>query len=368
LQRDILHFGLGVSLIILLSSWGYTGHSKISNQLPEAMGKTINGFDNWVPFIVEHSSDPDYRKSWDNAESPRHFIDVDTYPEFLASGKLNHNYDSLVAKYGAGRVVEEGILPWATQTTFDSLQFYFEKNDWINARRIASDLSHYVGDGHMPLHVTFNYNGQETGNKGIHSRYESKMIARYADSIQCEVEPVEYISNVDSFVFEYLYRSNSLCDSILKADNIAQKEAGNSDSDIYLASMWKNTSEMTQMLFSESTYALGSLIYTAWFRAGKPSLQLASSSAVSSGGIEIAETYPNPVDSILTVSFSLRDSLPYKIELMNVDGGFVWKIEAQPKNDGSNSFNIDMSSLAPGVYMVLVHNARTSSSKRVVKR
>jgi len=360
---------MGVSLIILLSGWGYTGHSKISNQLPEAMGNTIDGFDKWVPYIVDHSSDPDYRKSWDNAESPRHFIDVDTYPEFLASGKLNHNYDSLVAKYGADRVVEEGILPWATQTTFDSLQFYFEKNDWDNARRMASDLSHYVGDGHMPLHVTFNYNGQETGNKGIHSRYESRMISRYADSISGEVKPVEYITAVDSFVFGYLYQSNRLCDSILKADNIAQKAAGNSDSDIYLASMWQNTSEMTQMLFSESTYALGSLIYTAWVRAGSPSLEATSSSSeIVSTGIEIAETFPNPVDSILTVNLQLHDSCAYKIELRNVDGGFVGKIEAKPKNDGSNSFNIDMSSLAPGVYMVLVHNAHTSATKRVVKR
>jgi hypothetical protein len=42
---------------------------------------------------------------------------------------------------------------------------------------VAADIGHYVADMHQPLHLTRNYNGQLTGNYGIHARYEGQMIA-----------------------------------------------------------------------------------------------------------------------------------------------------------------------------------------------
>ena len=73
-------------------------------------------------------------------------------------------------------VIDQGVLPWATQITYDSLVNCFTRFDWAKAVLFASDLGHYVGDAHNPLHITRNYNGQYSGNYGVHSRYESGMI------------------------------------------------------------------------------------------------------------------------------------------------------------------------------------------------
>jgi hypothetical protein len=44
-----------------------------------------------------------------------------------------------------------------------------ESNDF-NENQLR--LSHYIGDLYMPLHLTKNYNGQLTGQKGAHERFE----------------------------------------------------------------------------------------------------------------------------------------------------------------------------------------------------
>lgn len=46
--------------------------------------------------------------------------------------------------------------------------------------RIATDMGHYIGDAHVPLHTTSNYNGQKTGQHGIHGFWESR-VQNFAD-------------------------------------------------------------------------------------------------------------------------------------------------------------------------------------------
>ncbi len=126
--------------------------------------------------LGDHASDADYRKSSDPSESPKHYIDIDSYQSFIDSGHIIQDYDSIVSVYGLSKVIDIGILPWAIINTTDSLQAAFEKEDYNKAVLIAADLGHYVGDAHMPLHITKNYNGQYTNQYGVHSRYETDMI------------------------------------------------------------------------------------------------------------------------------------------------------------------------------------------------
>ena len=149
-------------------------------------------FEYWADSLSVHASDADYRKQIDSEERPRHYIDIDNYPEFLESGMINHNFDSLVVIHGYNFVMEQGILPWAILKSFDSLQTSFEKGNWHSAMLHASDLGHYIGDSNMPLHLTRNYNGQFTGQYGIHSRYESNMISQYSNQIIYEGDTIKH--------------------------------------------------------------------------------------------------------------------------------------------------------------------------------
>ncbi len=72
----------------------------------------------------------------------------------------------------------------------------------------AGDLAHFAADLHMPLHVTKNYNGQLTGNKGIHKMLEVGLAKRYASFYAEEVvkgrtEPA-YLADPQDRLFDWL--------------------------------------------------------------------------------------------------------------------------------------------------------------------
>ena len=75
----------------------------------------------------------------------------------------------------ATRVISNGTLPWAIDETYRNLVTAFQAKNWTQAVALAGDIGHYVGDLHNPLHDTVNYDGDLTGQSGIHSRFESKM-------------------------------------------------------------------------------------------------------------------------------------------------------------------------------------------------
>jgi hypothetical protein len=367
LKRKFISLAGVFALVIMLSGWGYIGHYKITEVALESVKDKIEGFDTWIAFIADHASDPDYRKSWSTTESPKHYIDVDNYPEYQISGSINTNYDSVSKQHGETFIKQQGILPWATKAAFDSLRYYFEVKDWYHAKLQAADLCHYVGDGHMPLHLTHNYDGQESGNKGIHSRYESKMIIAFSDKISGKVKPAEYINDVTSFIFDYLYQSNRLTDSIFKADNLANQITGGTESPEYLSVLWKNTADMTTRQFYEASFALSSLIYTAWIQAGSPNLKEIVPTSKKQYNCEITSTFQNPNDSTLTINYHIFTEGSYKIDIRNSDGGFALKAGNWERIPGNYSVDVDWSSLSGGSYLVILSCANYASTAKAVK-
>src|SRR5690606_37925329 len=107
-------------------------------------------------------------------ESPRHFIDIEDYEE-------GHN-DSIPIHWSEGkekvqerRLRASGIVPWQVYFTYQKLVRAFREQDNDAIIRHSADLGHYVSDAHVPLHTTRNYNGQFTGQIGIHAFWESRL-------------------------------------------------------------------------------------------------------------------------------------------------------------------------------------------------
>ena len=152
-----------LAIFFFCSGWGSGGHRKINEHAPASFPSSMTFLKaGWTVLLADHGSDADKRKSWDPTEGPKHYIDIDDYPEFLLNGKIPQSYDSVCALHSESFVTDKGILPWATLITFDSLRNCFERLDWDNAGLFAADLGHYVADGHQPLHITRNYDGQYT--------------------------------------------------------------------------------------------------------------------------------------------------------------------------------------------------------------
>lgn len=265
-----------ISLIILIPStqlfaWGETGHKIINRKAVDYFPEEMNAFRAWRDYLGEHASDPDLRRRTDKSESPRHFIDIDYYKEFMI-GKMIENKDSLIAIYGTETVTKIGLLPWSTLDTFNKLVEAFKAKDKDKAMMLAADLGHYVADGHQPMHTVVNYNGQLTDQKGVHSRYESEMINRHEDELENSFEncSISEIAEPLKYIFGYISNSNSVCDILFDADKLATKEAGNTTSDEYYRIMWFRTKYITEVQFNKAAQDIAALIYTAWLDAGKP--------------------------------------------------------------------------------------------------
>jgi hypothetical protein len=288
--------------------WGWVGHSIISyNTILSALPE-MEFFEFWADSLSAHASDADDRRGIDPDEGPRHYIDIDNYPEFIATGMINQDFDSLVAIHGYNFVIDQGILPWAILDRLDSLQNAFEYGEWRSAMLHASDLGHYVGDSHMPLHITRNYNGQYTGQYGVHSRYESNMINQYSGQIVYEGDTLIYIEDVSDYVFNMIYDNYVYVDSVLKADSIAAAFAGNTNSTAYYSKLWELTKPFTILLFKNASYKLTCLIYTAWVNAGSPVTGEIDNDLKQPDDYVLSQNYPNPFNPTTKIKFTIPAS------------------------------------------------------------
>ncbi len=264
-----------LSIIILVSQsafpWGDKGHKLISKMSVDFLPPEMKAFKAWREYLEEHAPDPDYRKKTDKTEGPKHFIDIDYYKEFL-NGDMIENEDSLISEYGEKEVIHQGILPWATLQTFENLTKAFKEKNKELALLYAADLGHYVADGHQPMHTTVNYNGQLTDQKGVHARYEVKMIDAHLNELENSFMPVpaSYVQNPLKFIFNYITDANSVCDVLFNADSLAFKQTNSRRSTKYYDLMWFRTRYITEIQFNNSAKAIAALIYTAWVNGGRP--------------------------------------------------------------------------------------------------
>jgi len=256
---------------LIIYAWGDKGHKTIAAFAMKYIPAEMKFSDQFKSAIIEHSVDPDNRKRDDKSEGPKHFIDIDYYKEFT-DGIVIMSRDTLNKLYDEKVVTKEGILPWATEETFFKLMNAFKEKNKDNVLLYASDLAHYVGDGHQPLHATVNYNGQLTSQKGIHSRYEIDMVDNYLSLIESSYEEHKpfYIKNVKDYIFDYIIQANDYVEMILSADIYAVGKTGGKFDKEYYRLLWFKTKYVTISEINSAALCLSSLIYTAWVDAGKP--------------------------------------------------------------------------------------------------
>lgn len=255
--------------------WGNKAHKLINEKAIEMLPDEMNQMKLWKDYIGEHASDADIRRDTriDTTEWPRHYIDIDFYPEFL-NGNMITDKNELVSLYGEEKVTKMGLLPWATFTTYENLKKAFSELNRDKVLIYAADLGHYIGDGHQPFHTMLNYDGQLTDQKGIHGRYESEMVNEYFDQIEdtIKLHQIEYVTDPLNYIFDFLTRTNSFAEVIFIADKIAYDQTGKHGGNEYYRLLWFRTKYLTIDQISHAAESLASLIYTAWIDAGKPNL------------------------------------------------------------------------------------------------
>lgn len=272
MKSTLIRYSFLFVLLLVLCSWGEKAHRKINSSSVDFLPRELSQLKAWRDVLSAHGSDADFRKKEDKNEFVKHFIDIDNYEDFKTKRQIETDFEKACQKYGRARVIKEGTLPWATDSTYRKLVNDFKSGDWDRAALTAADLGHYVGDGFMPLHISANYDGQLSSQTGIHRRYEETMIDRYISQIQFKSSGCTKINDVHSFIFNYLYANQKYVGILLQADARAFVQAGQQYNDTYYESLWDKTNLFTGKLLEESSKTLARLIYTAWLEAGKPKI------------------------------------------------------------------------------------------------
>jgi hypothetical protein len=333
--------------------WGYVGHKIINyNTILSALPQ-MEFFETWADSLEAHASDADTRKSWDPTEAPKHYIDIDNYPEFIATGTISQDFDTLVAIHGLSFVMDQGILPWAILKTADSLQASFEINDMHKAMLFAADLGHYIGDSHMPLHITRNYNGQYTNQYGVHSRYESTLIQNFQSQIIYNGDSLHYIDNLSDFVFNMIYDNYQYVDSVLYADSVAYNFAGHSYNSTYYNKFWELAKGFTIGLFQKASYRLTNVIYTQWINAGGPTI-IAETKNSSPSGFNLSQNYPNPFNPTTTIRYTIPSEGIVNLKVYNSLGEEIVTLVDELKHAGNYETKFNASSYPSGVYIYTI--------------
>lgn len=268
--------------------WGFFGHRLINQNavfmLPPEMMVLYKPN---LPYIFEHAVDPDKRRYAILEEGPRHFIDIDLYGAYPYK-ELPRKYEEAIAKFGEDTVQQNGIVPWYIQTMLQKLTYAFKNKELSKILKYSSDLGHYIGDAHVPLHASGNHNGQLTDQKGIHGFWESRIPELFAEKqFDLFIGKAEYIKDPETFIWDRILESALAADSVLRFEKLLSVEFGGVKyayeqrngtfirqySTEYSSRYNQLLNGMIERRMRQSIYAVASFWFTAWVNAGQPDLK-----------------------------------------------------------------------------------------------
>jgi hypothetical protein len=272
----------GVLLVALAipaptSAWGFEPHKYIMARAIELLPAQIRPFFlRYQTTIVEHVVDPDlWRTAGWEQEPPRHFLDMDAYGPYPFPN-FPKDRDEAIKRYGLEFVEKNGQVLWRGAEIYQKLVEAFRLQAPYardNIKFFSSVLTHYISDAHVPFHAVLNYDGQLTGQWGVHSRFETELFERNRAILRVVPKPVGPVGNPRDFIFEALMASFPLAQTVLDADKAAVAGRELYD-DQYFTSFFGKTRPILERRLSESITASASMIAAAWIEAGRLPLPL----------------------------------------------------------------------------------------------
>ncbi|MCA1596168.1 MAG: zinc dependent phospholipase C family protein [Chloroflexi bacterium] len=254
-------------------AWGVAGHRLINgaavDQLPAGPLRTL--FKTHRSYLLAHSVDPDHWRSVSAGEGYHHYMDMDRYgrPPFP---DLPRDRQAAERKFGAGTVLANGTVPWVVGEWFARCAADMRANDTSRLLMDAAVLGHYVADSHVPFHAVENYDGQMTGQKGIHARFEAMLVEHYVHPSDLRAGPIRYIDDPVEADFGWLVESAMLAPGVLAADRTVHARYPDYESSGFRGAFWKAVGPIVEQRLQEGASDLASVWQSAWIAAGTPPL------------------------------------------------------------------------------------------------
>ncbi|MCR9251222.1 MAG: zinc dependent phospholipase C family protein [bacterium] len=240
----------------------------------------------YIQDLTENAVNPDRRRYAVKNEAPRHYIDLDVYGD-SALYKLPRYWNDAVEKYSEDTLMAYGIVPWHVNKMKHWLTKAFLNKDVDAILRLSADLGHYIGDSNVPLHTTENYNGQMTGQYGIHGFWESRLPELFIDEYDFFVGQADYIERPQLRAWKAVEQAHLALDSVLSFEKILTEkfpeskkysfeERGNITTKVYSrefsTAYHDMLSGMVERRMRASVKMVGDFWYTCWVDGGQPDL------------------------------------------------------------------------------------------------
>lgn len=270
--------------------WGFFGHERINRIATFTLPPEMFGFyKEHIEYITEHAVDPDKRRYAVDGEAQRHYIDIDHYARLGEDPftVMPRRWDDAVAKYTEDTLQAYGIVPWHIMVMKYKLQRAFEERNVDLILKYSADIGHYIGDAHVPLHTTENYNGQMTGQKGIHGLWESRLVEINAENYDYFIGKAQYVKHLNDYIWKAVEGSHRAVDSVLRIEKEVTRDfpsdrkysferRGNTTVSVYSKEFsdeyHRRMNGMVERRLRAAILSVGSIWYTAWVDAGQPDL------------------------------------------------------------------------------------------------
>jgi hypothetical protein len=314
MKRYLLIVVMAIALPASVHSWGFYSHQWINHIAVYTLPPELFGlFKAHIQTIVVNAVKPDMRRYAVEEEGQRHFIDIDRYEKELPLDTIACSWNEALEKYGLDRLAEDGIVPWHVIRVKYWLTSAFVDRDIDKIIQIAAELGHYIADLHVPLHTTSNYNGQLSGQHGIHGLWESRLPELFMSEYDLFVDSAHYIADLPAYLWKQVEISHSLVDSVLEMERKATELTGEYNkfeygkkgnnvvrnySEKFANHYHQRLNSMVERRMRDAIYAIGCIWLTAWVDAGQPELSV---------NVELSSDLPNV--ELQTDSLSNRQTM-----------------------------------------------------------
>lgn len=261
-----------------------TAHQLAVYQLP---GNMQLFFYKHIDYVVKYSIRPDERRNGDSTEGSRHFIDLEAFGD-SAAWKMPLKWADAVQRYSKDTLLKYGYVPFWVIEMKNKLTHAFRQRNADSILFYATDLGHYISDANVPLHTSINYDGQLTGQKGLHALWESVVpeltIARFNLTGK---KKAKYLKNPERAIWEAVRHAHLLLPGVFGAEKEAS--ASFTDSTKYRIQKRNGREVRSYSTAFARAYAdrllpsindqllrsanlMADMWYTAWVDGGKPNL------------------------------------------------------------------------------------------------
>ncbi len=274
------------ALLLLISpvpalAWGANAHRYIMGRAIDVLPPELKPFfAHFRDELVMRAVDPDLWRNVGWEDDPNHYLNFGI-PEFgpYPFAALPREYGAAIEKFGMAALKRYGLLPWREAEEFGNLRRAFEgfargspyaPND---TALFAAVTSHYIQDAYQPLHATNNYDGQLSGQNGVHARFESVLFDRFHERLTINPARPAPIASARDWAFDTLLASYRVVQAVLDADKDALGGKTTYD-DEYFEKFFAKTKPILEERLGGAITATASLIVGAWEQAGRPAVKI----------------------------------------------------------------------------------------------